>query len=319
MTLPLARLPSLDLLRGFVAAGRRMSITQAAADLFITQSALSKQVRALEQALGVTLFQRGHRSLAFTDEGARLFRQADAALAQLQQGLAALAGSDAPAQQAAVTLTLPVSVAGVWLVPRLGRLRAALPQVDVRVAATVRVLDLAAEGIDLAIRYADASLAEAGWHWLFDERVKPVAVPGLATQPLDAQRLPQCVLLELDEPTRPGLRWGPWLQARGLRLESARSVVRCNHYDQLIQAAVDGQGLALGRIGLLVDHLRDGRLQALPGHAALPNGRAYWLRAAVPQPRPAVAQVHEWLVAEAAAVRQAMQAHDAARPPAAAG
>src|SRR5687768_4670566 len=116
MPLPLVRLPPLDLVKGFVAVGRRMSITQAADDLCVTQSAMSKQVRALEDALGVKLFHRGYRSVSFTEEGERLFRSADAAVQQLQDAASGLKA----AGKRPVTLTASIGVAGLWLLPRLG-------------------------------------------------------------------------------------------------------------------------------------------------------------------------------------------------------
>src|SRR5579871_4215663 len=112
----IAQVPSLDLIRGFVAVGRRMSITLAAGDLFITQSAVSRQIRALEDMLGVKLLQRGHRSIRFTAEGERLFREANAAIQSLQDAVGAVRVSSA---RPPVTITCTIGVAGLWLLPRL--------------------------------------------------------------------------------------------------------------------------------------------------------------------------------------------------------
>ena len=118
MSTPLVRLASLDLLRGFVAVGRRMSITLAADDLCLTQSAVSRQVSALEEALGVKLLVRGHRSIAFTPEGERLFRSADSAVQQLQDAIGAIRVA---AERRPVTITASIGVTGLWLLPRLAR------------------------------------------------------------------------------------------------------------------------------------------------------------------------------------------------------
>lgn len=116
MSLPLVRLPSLDLVRSFVAVGRRMSITLAAQDLCLTQSAVSRQILALEELLGVKLLLRGHRSLSFTAEGERLFRSADSSVQQLQDVL----GEVSPRGRARpVTLSASIGVTGLWLLPRL--------------------------------------------------------------------------------------------------------------------------------------------------------------------------------------------------------
>src|SRR5205085_3279704 len=125
---------------GFVAVGRRMSITQAADDLCVTQSAMSKQVRALEEALGVRLLERGYRSVSFTEEGLRLFRSANASVQQLQDVFAQLTA----AGKRPVTVTTSTGVAGLWLLPRLGEFQRHYPDVDVRVAATNTILDLPA-------------------------------------------------------------------------------------------------------------------------------------------------------------------------------
>lgn len=115
MPTPLARLPSLDLIRGFVAVGRRMSITMAAQDLCLTQSAVSRQIHALEEQLGVKLLVRGYRSISFTPEGLRLFRSADGAVQQLQESVGELRHADAVRP---VTLTSTIGITGLWLLPR---------------------------------------------------------------------------------------------------------------------------------------------------------------------------------------------------------
>src|SRR5690606_18652405 len=119
MSVPLVRLFSLDLLKGFVAVGRRMSITLAADDLCLTQSAVSRQVHALETHLGVKLFGRKHRGVSFTPEGERLFRSADSAIQQLQDVAGELRRTDG---RRPVTVTASIGVTGLWLLPRLGSL-----------------------------------------------------------------------------------------------------------------------------------------------------------------------------------------------------
>src|SRR5690606_17943847 len=150
MSLPLHKLPSLDLVRSFVAVGRRMSITLAAQDLHLTQSAISRQMRLLEDQLGVRLLERGFRSISLTQAGSQLFRLADPWVAQLGELTEALRRQTA---RRPVTITASIGVASLWILPRLGAFQAAFPHIDVRVAANNRVVDLVREDVDLAIRY----------------------------------------------------------------------------------------------------------------------------------------------------------------------
>jgi LysR family transcriptional regulator, glycine cleavage system transcriptional activator len=309
MSLSLSRLPSLDLVRGFVAVGRRMSITLAAQDLCLTQSAISRQVHALEGILGVKLFVRGHRSIQFTAEGERLFRIADVSVQQLQDVFGTL---DTRQQRRPVTLTLSTGVASLWLLPRLSRFQALHPDIDVRVAANNKVLDLKAEGIDLAIRYGPQSSVPPGSPRLFGERLIPVCHPSLRGGRLDsAEAVRRNVLLEFDEPRRPWLQWGDYLNGLGLGGVKPRAVLRFNQYDQVIQAAVAGQGIALGRVALVEAMLKDGRLVSLANPARHASGTevAYWLVTAQDS-RPDVQSVIEWIKAEAEASSRALSELD---------
>src|SRR4051812_13391803 len=158
MSVPLVRLSSLDLIRGFVAVGRRMSITQAADDLCLTQSAISKQIRALEEALGVKLLERGYRKVSFTEAGQRLFVTADASVNSIVDVLGAIA----PQGRRPVTVTASIGVTGLWLLPRLTGFRERHPDIDVRIDANNSVVDLEVEGVDLAIRYCAERNAPLG-------------------------------------------------------------------------------------------------------------------------------------------------------------
>lgn len=300
MPLSLLRLPSLDLVRGFVAVGRRQSITLAAQDLCLTQSAVSRQIQTLEAHLGLKLFTRGHRAIAFTPEGERLFRSADGAFQQLQDVLGDLraAGALRP-----VTVSACIGIAGLWLLPRLSRFQALHPGVDLRVSAVNRIADLRHEGIDLAIRYAPEDAVPDGAERLFGECVVPVAHAGLAGVDLtDAGALATLNLLEFDDPGRPWLQWGPWFSAQGLAAARPQGVLHFNQYDQVIQAALAGQGVALGRLALIRPLLDDGRLVCVgTPDGGGSNRHAYWLIQAEAAPREEVRRVADWVRAEAAA------------------
>jgi LysR family glycine cleavage system transcriptional activator len=298
MPLSLLRLSSLDLVRGFVAVGRRMSISLAAQDLCLTQSAVSKQVLALEEQLGVKLLVRGHRSISFTAEGERLFRSADGAVQQLQDVMGAIGrrGGQRP-----VTLSASIGMTGLWLLPRLSRVQRLHPGVDVRVSANNRLADLRSEGIDLAIRYTTPALAPAGALRLFGETVAPVAHPSLGLDALDgAAAFAGLCLLDFDDPQHPWLQWRGWLASAGWADARPQAALHFNQYDQLIQAALAGQGVALGRLELIGPLLADGRLVRVATPApAQPSGHAYWLVQADGAPREEVRQVAVWLLDEA--------------------
>jgi LysR family transcriptional regulator, glycine cleavage system transcriptional activator len=291
------RLPSLDLIRGFVAVGRRMSITLAAEDLFLTQSAVSRQIIALEEALGVRLFNRGYRSIRFTAEGERFFRVADNALQQLQDGVNALA---AGRDRQPVTITATIGVSGLWIMPRLGSFQQRHPDIDVRVAASNKVMDLRTQSADIAIRYCAAANAPPGSLRLFGEAVAPVADPSLGVSRLDAESLARQVLIEYDDSNRPWLQWADRLHSMGLSAIKPKGVLRYNQYDQAIRAALEGQGIALGRIALIEPLLSQGRLVAVgSADADHARGYAYWLVQADSTPRDDVQVVLDWIKAEA--------------------
>lgn len=281
----LLQLPPLDLVRGFVAVGRRLSISQAAADLCVTQSAVSKQVRALEDYLGTRLLVRKHRAIALTPEGERFFRRMDVCFQQL---LDATASVRASSERRPVTITAAIGVAALWLLPRLGRFQQQHPAIDVRVAANNKLTDLANEGIDLAIRYCPPNIAPAGATRLFGEVIAPVARPGPGAGAINTpDDLAGLVLLDYEEVIRPWLQWEDWLSAVGLEGAKPKSVLRFNQYDQVIHAAIAGQGIALGRVALIQPMLDDGRLAVVRTrkhrHA---TEYAYWLIRGAKSSRP---------------------------------
>lgn len=298
--LPLVRLPSLDLIKGFVAVARRGSVTQAADDLCVTQSAISKQIRALEDSLGVTLFHRGFRSVELTEHGQMLFRVADGSVQELQQVLALFSSS----RRRPVTITASTGVAGLWLLPRLGEFHERYPHIDVRVLANNSVLELGHD-VDLAVRYCSPRHAPLGALKLFGETIAPVLSPQLETTCLSApHELRRMTLLEFDVSGRPWLHWSDWLAKSGLSTSSARGMLHYNQYEQTIQAAVAGQGVALGRLDLLRPMLADGRLRLLdtPGRSPQASDHACWLIQASTRPGEDVLHVVEWLLELAAEV-----------------
>ena len=314
----LRRLPSLDFLRGFEASGRLLSFTRAAAELHLTQSALSRQVAAIEEALGVALFERRHRALKLTPEGEAFHREIGAHL----QGIARAAESAGSVRRSpGLTVTTTVSFASLWLIPRLADFRRAHPQIDIRVDANNRFVDLARDGIEVAVRYAPPSLVPVDAIRLFGEEVMPVASPALLRrQPLaTAADLANHVLLHYERPDGggPWLSWPAWFEFAGAAPIQPRGTLHLTQYDQVIQAAVDGQGVAIATSPLVKHLIRDGRLVA-PLKQRAASARAYYAVVA-PQAarRPEVEAFVQWLIAQA----KEDEARDrgGAKPPAARG
>jgi len=297
-------LPSLDFFKGFEAAARHLSFTRAAEELFVTQSAVSRQIQSLESRLGVALFQRRNRGLTLTDAGEQMWRAVDGALRTLRQAVEQVSPGAMPKM---VTVTSSMAFSSLWLIPRLSGFRRLHPDVDVRVSANNQVLDLDRERIDLAVRYCPSRAAPVGSVRLFGEEILPVCSPALLRdrkRPLKSPRdLRHHVLLHFDEPHRPTpwLTWNVWLESAGVPdLEPADSL-RFNHYDQTIGAALGGQGVALGRRPLVRKLLADGALVA-PFPLGSVTDRAYFIvRTPATAGRTEVAHFVEWLIAEAAA------------------
>ena len=261
-------LPPLDLVRGVDAAARRLSFTLAAQELFVTQSAVSRQVQALEEFLGVKLFERRHKALELTQAGQAYYRAAASALAELRAATQRLREST---RGHVLTVTSTVSFASLWLVPRLGRFRQAHPDIDVRIAATHLVVDMAREGVDLAIRDVPSGREPPGSVRLVGERMCPVASPAYlleAKAPLERPGdLRRHVMLALHDPQGrwPWLTWAAWLEANGEADLVPGGSLTYDQYDQVVNAALHGQGVALGRMSLVESLVEEGRLVALFG------------------------------------------------------
>ena len=294
---PLLRLPPLDPLRGFVVAARHLSFTRAAEDLFLTQSAISRQVQTLESALGLRLFERGTRQLSLTPAGAQLLRAAEGWLMDYAELAERLQHGQ---QRRPVTVTASIGIATLWLVPRLAQFQRLHPDIDVRLAAGNRLLDLRRDGIDVAIRYCADKDAPPGAERLFGESVVPVASPVLGLVQLDGDALSRVALLEFDDPRYPWLRWDDWLAAAGLEGMSPRARLTYSHYDQLIHAAVAGQGVAIGRTQLVDRLISAGQLVPLGNSRRDVAGRGFWLINALAEPPENVRRFGEWVRSEGA-------------------
>ncbi|MES2948410.1 MAG: LysR substrate-binding domain-containing protein [Pseudomonadota bacterium] len=275
--IPRSELPRLDLLRSFEAAARFLSFTLAAQELALTQSAVSRQIQMLEADLGVPLFERRHRALLLTDAGKVMQRAVLESLERLRDATS-LVRVTAPMRQVAITTT--PGFASLWLIPRLAKFTANHPGVDVRVSATMDVLDLERARIDVAVRFTPMSKGQG--QPLFEESVLPVCAPQLVKQGPHPLKKPTDLrhhtLLAVETPQGMALTadWSPWFGIMGLSNLHMKSTMRFTQYADAIAAAVAGQGVVIGRMPLLNELVRDGRLVA-PFQGLAASQRGYFV------------------------------------------
>jgi DNA-binding transcriptional LysR family regulator len=308
-------LPPLEFLRGFEAAARHLSFTRAATELFLTQSAISRQIQALEAFVGVPLFERRHKSLALTPAGEAYHRTVSQTLDLLRDATRRLREIRTGH---VLTVTTTVSFAALWLVPRLMRFRKEHPDVDVRIVATHEVVDLEREGVDVAIRDAPLTKAPAGAVFLVGDHLMAVCSAEYAREAKRERRplgvpadLRHHTLLNLHDAARrfPWLTWAAWFEAMGIDELAPASTLTFDQYDQVLNAALHGQGVALGRMSLSAQYVRSRQLVPLFGREKrLARGyHAVFARNA--EDRREAREFVEWIRAEIEG--------DAATPPAA--
>lgn len=300
-----SELPRLELLRSFEAAARHLSFTKAADELALTQSAVSRQIQQMEEGLGVALFERRHRALVLTPAGRTMNRAVTDCLERLRDATASVRAS-LQARRIAVTTT--PGFASLWLIPRLARFAQSHPQVDVRLSATNDTLDMVRSQIDVAVRFCPTRLGQG--EPLFEETVMPVCAPALLRDRRRPLRTPADLVhhtllaMEMPQDTTPTADWSPWFQIMGLPEMRTKNTLRFSQYADAVAAAVAGQGVAIGRLPLVAELLREGRLVA-PLRGTQTSARAYFVLAS---PRaadnPDAQDFIRWLRAEAAGLQR---------------
>ncbi len=290
---------SLDLLRGFEAAARHLSFTRAAEELFVTQAAISHEIKTLEKQLGQALFTRVNRGLSLTSAGHELHRGVREGLELINEATRRAAGFK---EGRTLTVTISVPLASLWLAPRLPHFVARHREVDMRIVAADKALDLVRERIDLAIRRYPSGEAPRDAPILFPMEVFPVCAPALLHDRMRPLRSPSDLrhhmLLELDPATvRPAwLDWPGWMRAMKLDRLRAVGTLGFSHYDQVIEAVIGSAGVALGRHPHITRHLQEGRLVAPFGRDAVVNLGAYHIiRAPGSAGRPLFEDFVAWL------------------------
>jgi LysR family transcriptional regulator, glycine cleavage system transcriptional activator len=306
---------SLTGLRAFEALARLLSFSAVAEELFVTQSAISRQIKALEDELGAPLFVRGTRHVEITPDGQTLLAAVEPFLARVDAGVRQIR---AKRNRKRVSVTTFASFASLWLLPRMEAFQRQHPDIDIRVSAHDAVAELDDPELDLALRYCRPERAPEGAVRLFGESLTPVLsrrlweatrsgeAPALTT----AADLAQHTLAEEDDnrPSSEFLSWRHWLTLNGQGGLQPRRWLYLNFTYQQVQAALAGQGVALARLALVFEALQRGELvEPFGPQRRVTSPYAYWL-VLVPAAiaRPEVKQFSAWVIEQAALTREAL-------------
>lgn len=291
-----ARLPSLNGLRAFEAAARHLSFTLAASELNVTQTAISHQIRRLEEELGIRLFVRQNRALTLTPEARDYLPGVRAAFNDLRLATDRLLRKD---DDKVLTVSTLASLAAKWLLPRLTDFQEQHPGIDVRITTSTSLVDFQRDDVDAAIRYGRGQWPGLRADWLMADELFPVCSPSLlrSNKPLRCpEDLKSHMLLHTSNANSDD--WRLWLTAAGLPADIARQPgITFDMIFMTIQAAIDGIGVAMGRTSYVQDDIAKGRL-VVPFKIALPADAGFYLVA--PESRreaPKLAAFREWMIA----------------------
>lgn len=290
------KLPPMNTLRAFEAAARHLSFTLAAEELNITQAAVSHQIKTLEYALGVRLFRRLNRAIRLTEEGQEFVGEVRKALSHLAVAVEKIT---TPPASGPLTVSVLPSFASKWLVPRLGRFSRKHPEIDVRIRPSIQLTDFQRDDVDLGIRYGKGNYEGLHSVRLMTEDIFPVCSPALLDGPnplTGPEDLSRHRLLHDDA----HVDWAMWLLVAGVDGVDLRQGPFFTDSAMVIQAAVEGQGVALARGALAADDIAAGRL-VKPFDIAIPTEYAYYMVSPkATSHHPKVAAFREWLLEEAA-------------------
>jgi LysR family glycine cleavage system transcriptional activator len=290
-------LPSLNGLRAFEAAARLLSFTRAAAELNVTQTAISHQIRRLEDQIGIKLFIRQNRTLVLTREALDYLPSVSSAFEDLRRATAKLRRTE---REGRLTVSTTASLAMKWLVSRVAAFQDANPGMEVRISTSTHLVDFHREEVDIAVRYGRGSWPGLRAHWLMAERLFPVCSPGLLTDVKPLREPADLAHHTLIHTTVWRDDWGLWLTAAGLPHSiAARRGLTFDLSFMAIQAAVEGLGVALGRVHLVEADIAAGRLIA-PFDTVLPQDAGYYVVSPeATADTPKIALFRDWLIASA--------------------
>ena len=294
------RFPDLSQLHTFEAVSRRRSFTAAADELCLTQSAVSRQIKALEEHLGLSLFRRKHRAIELTEEGRKLFDAVTRGLDEIAQCIGDLRAANETPQ---ITVAASVAFSYYWLMPKLERFTEQYPEIDLRVLATDQQADLHKGDADIAILYGNGDWQGIEAQRLFGERVYPVCSSGYLKAHPELRRPSDCLdqtLLHLEGGGNiwGALDWQVWLARQGVTGQPVRRGISLNSYPMVLQGAEAGRGIALGW-GYITDAmLDDGRL-ICPVGEPVETRSSYYIGASQDSVlNPAVASFIQWIMDE---------------------
>jgi LysR family transcriptional regulator, glycine cleavage system transcriptional activator len=299
--------PGLRTLRAFDAAARHLSFTRAADDMGVTPAAISNQIKELEDQLGIELFIRTSRSMRLTKEGEILRTATTESLETLAKAIHRIKRLENRNQ---IRVSSTPSVAAKWLVPRLDGFLSAFPSADVRIDVSNTLVDFDRDDVDLAIRFGAGKYPGLRADLLFQDTLSPVCSPSLITKdrPLETPKdLLRHTLIHLDWQASgsPWPNWRMWMQAAGIKDFDDKRGLHFGQTSLTIQAAIDGQGVALGDSNLVADDLAAGRL-VKPFELSLkaPDSFSYFVITRLDAAdAPLVNAFRDWCLAEADAGR----------------
>lgn len=297
-------LPPLNALKAFESAGRHLSFTKAAAELNVTPAAIGHQVKALEELLEVPLFRRLTRALRLTEAGQAALPTLSEGFDKLAQGVEQMRDH---CESGVLTISVSPSFGAMWLVPRLEQFRIRHPDIEIRIDGTDRRVDLARDEADVALRYGPGGYKGVRVDWLFGQVNTPVCSPALLTGERPLRRpgdLRHHRLLHVEWKDAEA-SWRMWLLAAGLHDIDPTRGPRFTMETMAVQAALDGQGVALIGDMLVADHLAAGRLvRPFDPSLSTPLTFSYYLLSAKDSAeQPKVAAFRDWLLEEARASR----------------
>jgi LysR family transcriptional regulator, glycine cleavage system transcriptional activator len=289
----MAPLPPLETLRVFEVACRHGSYSEAARELHVTHSAVSQRIRQLEEQLGLTLLERQGNRMVPTASGVRLQAGVKSAFSEMN---AALSGIQMRRKNAEITVSLLPVMAARWLVPRLSRFTARFPHINLHIKTGQALANFKSDGVDVAIRFGTGDWKGLRAIKLLDEEFFPVCSPSL-----NGGRLPKDPASMLSQPLLidRNLSWHAWFKSAGLKLDRDIAGTSFTDTNALMEAAVMGQGIALGRLSFTQSDILAGKLVRLSEHSLRVAYRHYAVYPIASESNPALMAFRDWLVEEA--------------------
>jgi LysR family glycine cleavage system transcriptional activator len=292
------KLPPLKSLVAFEAASRHLSLTHAGVELRISREAVSRHIRVLEEHLGVKLFDRLHRAVALTPAGEKLQVVVQKSLEDIAYVSRTIS---TPVQKHKINVAATIAISSFVLTPRLAKFRALYPNTEIHVVISDDPGNLSSTDMDVSLRYGDGDWPGTSPIHLFDVKSFPVCAPGYlneAPQLEGAEDLIKHTLINLDGVPHAREDWWWWLNEHRVRVPESFNMLGLNSYDNVVQLALQGEGIALGFSGLIDEFVADGRLVRPLGDVENQIKSVYVVLSAAMAPLPHVQEFIDWIIAE---------------------